>query len=237
MKNKSRMIKRISIILLSIVILLCSISLCGCDDLASDEEEATISAEKETSNKNIFNTANNTVNATDVKVFCSLSDFNKYNIANDVYSRITTAVYISDVENDIDIPILRKIDDSYYSVHPIKTDNGTKLYGFILYSKSGKVVDGWCTDELRVVDDFLSLERGSTLSEVNKIDPYNCLVENISENSATTYHKLEDGKGYVIDYKRENEDSEYTLSYARVNDDPVGFTNLMLDIDLKVITE
>ncbi len=235
MKSKKGIVKRISAILLALTILSCSAGLYGCDVSGSDEEESTISVEKETSNKNIFAKADNNIDVAVISSCCTLSDFNKYNIASDVYSRITTAIYISDIESDIGIPVLRKLEDNYYSVHPIKTDNGTLLYGFILYSNNGKVIDGWCNNKLLTVDDFLSLERNSKLSEVNKIDPYNCFVENISENSATSYHKLADGKQYVIDYKRENENSEYTLSYARVNDDPVKFTNIMLEIDRRLI--
>ena len=224
-------------IILSIVTILFSTSLfVGCNNTSNTEPNTpTISAQIEKDNESILKKADNNIYAAVIEYRCTLNDFKKYNISKDVYTRITSSVYISDVENDIGIPVLRKIDGMYYSVHPIKDDNGDILYGFILYENNGAVVDGWCTDKLHTITDFSDLKQGDKLSKVNKIDPYHCFMENISENTATSYHKLPDGKQYVIQYKRKSENSEYVITYARQKDDSCLFTKKLYDNDMELI--
>lgn len=228
--------KKYMIILSIAVILFITPLFVGCNNTSNTEaNDPTINTQIEKNNKSIFKKADNTINATVTEYQCTLNDFKKYNIFKEVYTRITLSVYISDVENDIGIPVLRKIDSMYYSVHPIKDDNGDILYGFILYESNGAVVDGWCTDKLHTITDFSDLKQGDKLSKVNKIDPYHCFMENISENTATSYHKLPDGKQYVIQYKRKSENSEYLITYARQKDDPCLFTKKLYDNDMKLI--
>lgn len=229
-------LKKFMIILYIVAILFITSLFVGCNNTSNTAANApTINAQIEKNNESIFKKADNTIDATVTEYRCTLNDFKKYNISKDVYTRITSSVYISDVENDIGIPVLRKIDSMYYSVHPIKDDNGDILYGFILYENNGSVVDGWCTDKLHTINDFSDLKQGDALSKVNKIDPYHCFMENISENTATSYHKLSDGKQYVIQYKRKSENSEYLITYARQKDDSCLFTKKLYDNDMKLI--
>lgn len=225
-------------IILPFLIFIALFSFCftGCSMEGDKTQEATISVDLKKSNDNILSTADNEkdVNSNE---YVDINKFTKYNIVKDVYSRITTSLYISDVKQDIGISTLRKVENSYYSVHPLKDEKGSLFYGFIMYKESGKVIDGWCTEELLTVEDFSALELGSSISSVNKIDPYNCFLENISDNTATSYHKLADGKEYVIDYKRDDNNSGYKISYARQKDDPSNFTNIMLLNDLNLITK
>ncbi|MEE0930419.1 MAG: hypothetical protein UIM53_05420 [Acutalibacteraceae bacterium] len=228
--------KKIMIILPAVAILFSISLLTGCNNTSGNElDDTTISIQTEKDNESIFKKADNNINAAVIEYRCTLNDFKKYNISKDVYTRITSSVYISDVEKDIGIPVLRKIDSMYYSVHPIKDDNGDILYGFIMYKNNGAVVDGWCTSKLHTITDFSDLKQGDKLSKVNKIDPYHCFMENISENTATSYHKLPDGKQYVIQYKRKHENSEYVITYARQKDDSCLFTKILCDSDIKLI--
>jgi len=215
-----------------------SIFLSGCNmDIPEDTEDATISAEVATENENLCNKTDNKTDASKIEQLCSLNSFNKYNIHNDVFTRITASVYITDVNSDIGLPVLRQMGDSYYSVHPIKTDNGNKIYGFIMYNKDGKVLDGWCTDTIHTKSDYDKITTDSTLSDVNKIDPYNCFMENMSENTAASYHKLAEGKELVIDYSRADNNSEYTVTNIKEKNDPVVFTNTLLETDLNLINK
>lgn len=219
-----------------IFITIFSFGFAGCSVDNEKTQEATISMDLKNSNDNILSTADNE-KVVSSNEYVNVNDFTKYNIAKDVYSRITTSLYISDVKRDIGVPVLRKVENCYYSVHSLKDDKGSLLYGFIMYKESGKVIDGWYTEELLTIDNFSTLELGSSISSVNKIDPYNCFLENISDNTATSYHKLADGKEYIIDYKRDNADSGYKISYARQKDDPSNFTNIMLLDDLNLINK
>lgn len=232
MKNKK--IAKITALLLAMV---CTGSLmCSCSIPEIEESKnATISVEAATENQKLCDKANNTVNAATVKEYCTLEKFNQYNICNDVFNRISTASYITDVNSSIGLPILRKIGDSYYSVHPIKTDNNKVLYGFIMYNNSGKIIDGWCASKLHTVNDYSKLTTDNTKLDVDKIDPYNCFMENVSENTATSYHKLSDGKEMVINYSRKDKESEYYITDFKDKNDSVVFTNTMLKIDLELI--
>lgn len=210
--------------------------MCSCSIPKIEESEnATISVEAATENQKLCDKANNTVNAATVKEYCTLEKFNQYNIYYDVFNRITTASYITDVNSSIGLPVLRKIGDSYYSVHPIKADNDKVLYGFIMYNNSGKVIDGWCASKLHTANDYSKLTTDNTKLDVDKIDPYSCFMENISENTATGYHKLSDGKEMVINYSRKDKKNEYYITDLKDKDDSVAFTNKMLKSDLELI--
>lgn len=235
--NKYRNIaKCIAGILLTFAICVSVVFLTGCNiDGVEDMEVATISAKTATENENLCSKADNKIDAGTIDKMCTLNDFNKYNIHNDVFSRITVSVYINEVNKNIGLPVLRKIGDSYYSVHPIKTDSGSKIYGFIMYSKDGKVIDGWCTDVIHTKSDYDKISKDSKLKDVKRIDPYCCFMENVSENTATSYHKLNEGKELVIDYSRKDENSDYIVTNIKEKNDPVVFTNMLLKMDLDLI--
>lgn len=184
----------------------------------------------------IFSRADNTTSAEEISDICTLDSFNKYNIKHEAYSRIASTMNISDVEKDIGLPIIRYTDDVYYSVHKITdSKSGKTLYGFIMYKESGTLTDGWCTDALRTYDTMTSLRIGDELNDVRLIDPYFCFFENISENIATGYHTLSGGKEYVINYRRNNNYDQYHISDMVYKNDESGFSDILLDIDLKLV--
>lgn len=225
-----------SVLLVALVLLTGQTILTGCNIHSNEDfSSASVSSETAKDNTEIFTRADNTQKL-DTTIQCSYEEFKQYNIPKDVYNRITTSVYISDVQKDIGIPLLRKTGEVYYSVHCIKTDKAEMLYGFIMYNEEGKVIDGWCADTLHKKTDFTTLLIGSKVSAVNKIDPYCCFLENISENTATSYHKLSDGKEYIIDYRRNDENSNYTITDMQYKDDPCNFTNNLLPQDLQLIS-
>lgn len=194
----------------------------------------TVSTETSTINTEILKRVDNTQKL-DISVQCSYDNFKKYNIPKDVYNRITNSIYISEVEKEIGIPLLRKTGEVYYSIHCIKTSKSEMLYGFIMYNEEGRVIDGWCADTLHEKMDFSKLSVGSKMNEVTKIDPYCCFMENVSENTASSYHKLSKGKEYIINYKRNNESSSYIITDVQYKNDPCNFTNNLLNQDLKLI--
>ena len=104
-----------------------------------------------------------------------------------------------------------------------------------MYNNSGKVIDGWCASKLHTVNDYSKLTTDNTKLDVDKIDPYSCFMENISENTAAGYHKLSDGKEMVINYSRKDKKSEYYITDLKDKDDSVAFTNKMLKSDLELI--
>ena len=232
MKNK--ILK--TLLLASVVILTGQALLTSCN-IKPDEDSAQATASSQTvkSNNEILSRADNNEKS-DATVQCSYEEFKQYNIPKDVYNRITTSVYISDIEKEIGIPLLRKTGEVYYSVHSVKTEKAEMLNGFIMYNADGKVIDGWCTDTLKTKDDFSKLSEGSKMSDVNKIDPYCCFLENVSENTATSYHKTSEGKIYVIDYKRNDANSNYIISVIQYKDDPCNFINNLLNQDLQLIS-
>ena len=224
-----------SILLLVITIVFVQAFLSGCNIKPDNTTHQPVTPQITQNNEEILKQANilTTANAS---VKCSYNSFKKYNIPKDVYNIIATSVYISDVEADIGVPLLRKTGENYYSIHCVKTEKSEILYGFIMYNEEGKVIDGWCADTLHKKTDFTTLLIGSKVSAVNKIDPYCCFLENISENTATSYHKLSDGKEYIIDYRRNDENSNYTITDMQYKDDPCNFTNNLLPQDLQLIS-
>lgn len=231
---KSKSIK--TILLVAIAVLFVQAFLTGCNIKPDDTAvPKNISSETAKNNTDILNQASSTATP-DKSLQCTYEKFKKYNIPKEVYNRIATSIYISDVKTDIGIPLLRKTGEVYYSIHCIKTEKSEMLYGFIMYNEDGKVIDGWCADTLHIKSDFNSLSEGNKISTVNKIDPYCCFVENTSDNTATTYHKLSKGKEYVIEYKRNDENSNYTITDINYKDDPCNFTNNLLQQDLKLIS-
>lgn len=224
-----------SILLLVITIVFVQAFLSGCNIKPDNTTHQPVTPQITQNNEEILKQANilTTANAS---VQCSYDSFKKYNIPKDVYNIIATSVYISDVEADIGVPLLRKTGENYYSIHCVKTEKSEILYGFIMYNEDGKVIDGWCTERLHIMSDFATLSVGDKISSVNKIDPYCCFVENSSENTATTYHKLSRGKEYVIEYKRNDEKSNYTITSIEYKDDPCNFTNNLLNQDLQLIS-
>lgn len=232
MKMKS--IKTILLVVIALVFV--QAFLTGCN-IKPDDSSApnTVSSETAQNNTEILNQANSTAKP-DTALQCTYEEFKKYNIPKDVYNRIATSVYISDVKTEIGVPVLRKTGEVYYSVHCIKTEKSEMLYGFIMYNSDGKVIDGWCADTLHKKSNFNSLSEGDKISKVNKIDPYCCFMENVSENTATTYHKLSEGKEYVIQYKRNDKNSNYTITDIKHKDDPCNFTNNLLQQDLQLIS-
>lgn len=231
---KNRMLK--SLFLIVTVVMMGHSLFTGCD-IEQDEETVTptTSSETFTANADILKKADSTQKP-DTSVQCSYEDFKKFNIPKDVYNRITESIYISEVDEEIGVPLLRKTGEVYYSIHCVKTSKSEMLYGFIMYNEEGKVIDGWCADTLHEKKDFNTLSVGSKMNEVTKIDPYCCFMENISENTATSYHKLSDGKEYVIDYKRNDENSNYIIDDMQYKNDPCNFTNNLLQQDLKLIS-
>lgn len=186
--------------------------------------------------KSIFSRADNTASAEKISNVCPLDSFNKYSIKHEAYNRIASTMNISDVEKDIGLPIIRYTNDVYYSVHKI-TDrkSGKPIYGFIMYKESGTLTDGWCTDTLRTYDKMTSLKIGDELNDVRLIDPYFCFFENINENIATGYHTLAGGKELVINYRRNNNYDEYHISDMVYKNDESGFSNILLDIDRRLV--
>lgn len=233
MKNFS---KRVLIILTTVSIFLGTSVFAGCNNKFDNQSsEPTINVQTEIDNQTILKKADNNINAATIAYRCNLNDFKKYNISKDVYSRITSSVYISDIEKDIGIPALRQVGSVYYSVHPLKDNDNASIYGFVMYNSNGKVIDGWVTDKLHKILDFSDLKQGDNHNKVSQIDPYHCFMENISENTATSYHKLPDGKQYIIQYNRKNKNSDYVITYARQKDDSCLFTKLLREIDTKLI--
>ncbi len=235
MKNKPYIYK-ITVLLCCLLIVGQTCFFAGCNlGKQKNKTQTEISAENKQSVQDLLAKANNKIRADSITDYCSLEEFNKYNIKKDAYSRITTSVTILDVEKNIGIAILRKVNDIYYSVHCIKNNKGDKIYGFILYRESGTTIDGWLTDKLRTEKDFLTVTIGNNISVVNKIDPYSCFLENLNENSATSYHTLSDGKEYIVEYERQNPESEYKVVHAHSKKDTTNFSNLLLAIDKAMI--
>ncbi len=230
MKNKN--IYKIALLLA--LILTTQALLIGCK--ATDNRNTTNQATTQSSeiNTDILSQANNEA-LIDNSLECTYSDFKAFNIPKDVYDRIATSIYISEVKDSIGLPMLRKSGEVYYSVHPIKTDSNNKLYGFIMYNNQGKLIDGWCTDTLHSKNVFSKLTLGSKFDNVTKIDPYCCFMENLKENKANSYHKLKGGKVYVIDYQRTNKNNDYVIKDMHYNNDPCNFTTIILQQDLALI--
>ncbi len=228
--------KRFFLLLACLLLCIQGIFIGGChktDNNISNKTE--LIAESKKSIQELLKKANNKTTADNITTYCSIEDFNKYNIKKDAYSRITTSVTILDVEKNIGIPLLRKTDDVYYSVHCIKNNKGDRLYGFIMYRESGTAIDGWLTDKLHTERDFLTVAVGSSISVINKIDPYSCFLENIHENSATSYHTLANGKEYIVEYERQNTESDYKIVHTHTKQDTTNFSNLLLAIDKAII--
>ena len=186
--------------------------------------------------ESIFRRASNIHSAENMKTTCSIESFSKYNIKHEAYGRIASTLNISDVEDDIGLPVIRHVGDVYYSVHKI-TDrkNDKPVYGFIMYKESGSLSDGWCTDTLRTYKDFKTLKTGDSLNKVRRIDPYFCLFENINKNIATGYHTLADGTEYVINYRRNNNYDEYHISSMVYKEEKSGLSSILLDIDRHLV--
>ena len=225
--------------LLAVCLLLCiqGVIISGCHKTDSDisDKTAELIAESKNSIQELLKKANNRTTADNITTYCSLEDFNKYNIKKDAYSRITTSVTILDVEKNIGIPLLRKKGNIYYSVHCIKNNRGDRLYGFIMYRECGIAMDGWLTDKLHTEKDFVTVAVGNSISVIHKIDPYSCFLENIHENSATSYHTLANGKEYIGEYERPDAESEYKVVHAHIKQDTTNFSNLLLAIDKAII--
>ena len=233
MKTK---LQKIVIIWLCMMSVLPNSFLTGCmHQTQKSETNAQISAENKKEIQQLFAKTDNQTTADNITTYCSVEEFNKYNIKKDTYSRIATAITVLDIEKSIGIPLLRKVNDVYYSVHCIKNSKGDKLYGFIMYRESGTVIDGWLTDKLHTEKDFFNISTGSSISLINKIDPYSCFLENLNENSATSYHTLDNGKEYVVSYERKDTESEYKIVHAHTKNDGSNFTNLLLPVDKSLI--
>lgn len=230
--------RNICIITLLITLIVGSQSiLVGCktsiNNNSSSPTESTVDLSEV--NTDILKLANNeaTINNS---IVCTYNEFNNFNIPNDVYDKIATSKYISEVKKSIGLPVLRKNGEVYYSVHPIKTESNKKLYGFIMYNNQGKLIDGWCTDTLHNKNDFTKLYIGNRIEKATNIDPYCCFMENLNENTATSYHKLKGGKIYVIDYQRTDKNNNYYIKNMHYNNDPCNFTNCILMQDLELIS-
>ena len=222
---------------LFVCLLLClpTVLLSSCRSSEVTASKTDFHLESKQSIQDLLSEADNKILADSITSYCSVEDFNKYNIKKDAYSRITTSVTILDVEKTIGIPVLRKVGNEYYSVHCIKNNKGDKIYGFILYRESGTAIDGWLTDKIHTEKDFITVATGSNISVVNRIDPYSCFLENINENSATGYHTLADGKEYIVEYERKNAESDYKVVHAHSKKDTTNFSNLLLAADKAII--
>ena len=104
-----------------------------------------------------------------------------------------------------------------------------------MYNNEGKVIDGWCADNLKSESNFEDITIGETISNVYEIDPYCCYMKNTGNNSATTYHKLSKGKELVINYTRENEADDFVIITKQIETDNVAFTDMLLSKDMKLI--
>ncbi len=222
-------------LLLSVMIFIGVATGCSVPNIEGNATTATVSTAKQTVINDLLNTAENKSDHALVEGSCTLAEFNRYNMPMEIYNRITVDMYISDVSEDIGISTLRKVGDGYYSVHTIKIDEKTNAYGFIMYNNEGLILDGWCTDRLKTDKDFYDIVVDKNISEVYKIDPYYCYLENTDDNNATTYHKLAKGKELVINYIRENDKSDFVVSSKQTQTDDVGFTNMLIKNDMKLI--
>lgn len=225
-----------TVALLVAVVIASQAILTGCkiDSNKNNTSPTQTSAELSEININILNQADN-LNTIDNSIECTYAEFKGFNIPKNVYDNIATSKYISEVKDSIGLPLLRKTDEVYYSIHPIKTDSNKKLYGFIMYNEQGKLIDGWCADRLLNKGDFSELLIGKSLSDTTKLDPYCSFMEEMNTNSATSYHKLSRGKIYVINYQRNDKNSDYTIKNMHFINDPCNFTNCILQKDLELI--
>ncbi|MEE0264184.1 MAG: hypothetical protein UD936_01005 [Acutalibacteraceae bacterium] len=222
-------------VLLVAVIMASQSVLTGCKiNSNNNSSPAQTSSELSEINTDILAQADN-MGTIDNSSECTYAEFKSFNIPKNVYDNIATSIYISEVKNSIGLPLLRKTGEVYYSVHPIKTDSNKQLYGFIMYNEQGKLIDGWCANRLLNKGDFKELSIGNNMNKVSEIDPYCCFMENLNKNQATSYHKLSRGKIYVVDYQRNNKESEYIVKNMYYNNDPCNFTNCIYQKDLELI--
>lgn len=221
-------------VILSSAVLLFSTG-CGVPNIEGTPVNTNISLVKKTVINDLLNTAENKSDHSLVISTCTLTEFNKYNMPMEICNRVIADIYISDVSEDIGISTLRKVEDYYYSVHTIQVDAVNNLYGFIMYNNEGKVIDGWCADNLKTESSFKDIAVDNTISDVYEIDPYCCYMKNAGNNTATTYHKLAKGKELVINYTRENEADDFVIITKQIETDNVAFTDMLLSKDMKLI--
>lgn len=224
-----------NILLVLFIVLVTILTGCSVQSLEDKNTQANINKAKNIIIADLLATAENKSDHSLVDISCSLKKFNKYNMPIDIYNRITVEMDISDVSEDIGINTLRKVGNGYYSIHTIDIDKNNKAYGFIMYEENGRIIDGWCTDIIKNRKNFENIAVGDDIHKVYSVDPYYCYLENNGDNNATTYHKLSNGKQLIINYTRENKNSDFLVTTIKSETDTIGFTDMLLKKDFKLI--